>query len=309
MILTITLNPAVDRTIVVETFEIDKVNRVSQLRRDIGGKGLNVTKTIRAMGGSSKALLVLGGENGKYILEKSISEGLNIESFEIDGDTRENIKIVDPIHGTFTDVNEPGPVLSNHQKAGLIERIQNNLELNDWLVISGSSPSGIDEEFYQSIFEDAKLKNVKIIADVNGKQLSNILKFKPYLIKPNIDELADLFEEKITSKTQAIAYARKVIEQGVEVVVVSLGSEGLLWVTKETALFANALKVDVKSTVGAGDAIVAGLTWSLSQNLLAEDVMKNAVAAATCVITTEGTNTGEMEMFKTYRDLVFITSL
>lgn len=309
LILTITLNPAVDRTIEISHFGIDKVNRVTSVRRDIGGKGLNVTKTIVAMGGASKALLVLGGKNGNFIKEKSLSEGLNVICFEVPGETRENIKIVDPSDKTYTDINESGPEINPEFKQSLIELIKSNTGSDDWMVISGSSPTGIGQSFYKEVFEHASRHNIKVIADVNGTQLSDLIEFKPFLIKPNIDELSELFGKKIERTSEVVSYARKIIDKGVKVVVVSLGEDGLLWVSEDEVYKASALKVEVLSTVGAGDAIVAGLAWSLSQGMTIEDTLRNAVASATCVITTVGTKTGDFKDFEIYKKMIAIEKL
>lgn len=309
MILTVTLNPAIDRTIIVDNFSMDQVNRIKHIRRDIGGKGLNVTKTINAMGGTSKALLVLGGENGAFIRDRAKADGLSIMAFEIEGNTRENIKIVDPLNHTFTDINEPGPVLNEETCKVLAETIANAISPRDWLVISGSSPQGIDTAFYETVFSHAEALGVKVIADVSGAQLEAFIKFKPWLIKPNIHELGELFGIKIEDSVSAIQYARQIIERGVSTVVVSMGEKGLLWVNAERAIVANAVKVPVKSTVGAGDAIVAGLTLGLSRGEAPETIIREAVAAATCVITTEGSLTGDLEKMSAYLKRVVVQKL
>lgn len=309
MILTITLNPAIDRTIEVDNLKVDRVNRVKSVRRDVGGKGLNVTKTIDALKGHSKALLVLAGTNGKFIEEKSKDLGLNVEIFKILGNTRENIKIVDPVLKTYTDINEKGPVIDKAQVNDLIGYIKNLVSPEDWMVISGSAVEGITDDFYDEIFSYASDRNVRIIADVNGNGLKQIIKYKPYLIKPNIHELASLFDVEIKSIDEAIAYAKQILDEGVRVVVVSLGEEGLLWVDHYSVYKANAIKVNVKSTVGAGDAIVGGLTLGLFKNMEIPDVIKQAIAAATCVITTEGSHTGDMVDFEEYKRMIQVELL
>jgi 1-phosphofructokinase len=300
MILTVTLNPAIDRTIEVPSFTMDRVNRCEIVQRDIGGKGLNVTKTIHALGGNSKALLVLGGENGEFIANQSKKSALDVAIFKIDGNTRENIKIVDPVKQTYTDINEKGPSINGKQLKALERQIKDLLSPEDWLVISGSAVEGVTEAFYESIFAYARDRDIRIIADVNGNQLKRLLPYNPYLIKPNIHELEELFNVSIKDVDEAISYAKCVIDKGVKVVVVSLGDEGLLWVDRGVVLYAPALKVDVKSTVGAGDAIVGGLTYGLSEGEDKFAIIKRAVAAATCVITTNGSQTGDMALYQSY---------
>jgi 1-phosphofructokinase len=303
------LNPAIDRTVEIDSFHIDHVNRVKRIRRDIGGKGLNVTKTINAMGGDSKALLVLGGENGAFIRERAHMEGLNILEFSILENTRENIKIVDPVLNTFTDINESGPVLSQETCEALALTLTDAMQPEDWLVISGSAPKGVDGDFYRKVFEHAASINIKIIADVSGPQLKSIIALKPWLIKPNIHELGELFGITISNTSEAVVYARKVIQKGVKIVVVSMGEDGLLWVDAENAIHANAVKVPVKSTVGAGDAIVAGLALGLSRDDAPERIIKKSIAAATCVITSEGSMTGDMAMLDAYQSQIKVTAI
>jgi len=306
MILTITLNPAIDRTIEVPSFTIDRVNRCERVQRDIGGKGLNVTKTIHALGGNSKALLVLGGENGDFIANQSKKLALDVAIFKIDGNTRENIKIVDSVYHTYTDVNEKGPSISATQLQSLETLIKDLLSPEDWMVISGSAVEGVTEQFYESLFTYAKDRDIRIIADVNGSQLRNLLPYCPYLIKPNIHELEALFDVSIKGIDEAINYAKSIIDKGIKVVVVSLGDQGLLWVDDTEVYHATALSVDVKSTVGAGDAIVGGLTHGLSNREEKIKIIKRAVAAATCVITTKGSQTGDMASYQSYYDQIHV---
>jgi len=306
MILTITLNPAIDRTIEINAFTIDRVNRVERVRRDIGGKGLNVTKTIHALGGNSKALLVLGGENGEFIAKQSKRSDLDVAIFKIDGNTRENIKIVDPKCHTYTDVNEKGPSISALQLKALEKTIKEILSPEDWMVLSGSSIEGVTEDFFASLFAYAKDRDIRIIADVNGAQLKQLLPYCPYLIKPNIHELEELFDTSIKDIDDAINYAQRIIDKGVRIVVVSLGEQGLLWVDSKDVYHATALNVDVKSTVGAGDAIVGGLTYGLCNGEGKSDIIKRAVATATCVITTDGSQTGDMASYQMYYDQICV---
>ncbi len=294
LIVTVTLNPAIDRTVSVEEFCIDKVNRVKNIQRDAGGKGLNVTKTIKALGGESQALVILGGRNGQWISDEAIRLGLDLITVSVSGETRENIKIVDLVEKTYTDLNEGGPVADEALIVLLIQKINAIVKPGDYLVLSGSALPGMPEDIFKRIIDSVKAKDVSVIVDVDGAYLENAIIAKPTLIKPNIDELEAFLGKTLETLEDMIAAARNLIEKGVTYVVISRGSEGLLWVDANQAIEAKGLTVEVKSTVGAGDAVVAALVTGLSQGRLPDAIVRRAVATATSVVMNEGSKTGSM---------------
>lgn len=309
MILTVTLNPAIDRTIEIENLEVDKVNRTLKVRKDIGGKGINVSKTILAMGGDSLATIIVGGPNGDFILKEANQMGLKTKVILNKGNTRENIKIVDVANKTYTDINEPGPEAENTIEKDILNFIENALNENDFLVLSGSSLKGLSDDIFNKMVEKATQVGAYTIVDVEGEKLRTVIESKPSLIKPNIHELEALFGTEITTTEEVVSYSKKLIEKGIQTVVVSMGEKGILWVDKNTVYLGEALKVDVKSTVGAGDAIVAGLAKCLNEKRSVEGTMRLAIAAASCVIATEGSKTGNMESLNQYISKVNITKL
>lgn len=295
LILTVTLNPAIDRTVTVESFSIDKVNRVKSIQRDAGGKGINVSKTIKALGGHSKALAILGGRNGQWILEESQRLGLTLVNVPVEGETRENIKIVDPVSKQYTDLNESGPSADETMVKKLIAEITHIIGEGDYLVLSGSALPGMPDDIFKRIIESVKVKNVKVIVDVDGCYLENALKAEPDLIKPNIDELEGFLGKTLKTEEAIVQAARELIEKGIKIVVISRGEEGLIWVDKDQVIKAAAVPVAVKSTVGAGDAVVAALVAGLSLGKSEADIVKLAIATAASVVMTEGSKTGSLE--------------
>lgn len=295
LILTVTLNPAIDRTVTVESFSIDKVNRVKGIQRDAGGKGINVSKTIKALGGQSKALAILGGRNGQWILEESQRLGLTLVNVPVEGETRENIKIVDPISKQYTDLNESGPSADETMVKRLISEITHIIGEGDYLVLSGSALPGMPDDIFKRIIESVKVKNVKVIVDVDGCYLENALKAEPDLIKPNIDELEAFLGKTLKTEEAIVQAAKELIEKGIKTVVISRGEEGLIWVDKNQVIKAPAIPVAVKSTVGAGDAVVAALVAGLSLGKSEADIVKLAIATAASVVMTEGSKTGSLE--------------
>ncbi len=309
LIVTVTLNPAIDRTVSVEEFCIDKVNRVKSIQRDAGGKGLNVSKTIKALGGDSEALALLGGRNGQWISEEAARIGIKLLEVPVQGETRENIKIVDLVDKTYTDLNESGPVSDETLVTNLINKIENLVTSEDALVLSGSPLPGMPETIFRSIIERVKDKQIPVIVDVEGNYLKYAIEAKPTLIKPNIDELEAFLGKTLSTIEEIVASARALITAGVQYVVISRGEDGLLWVDKNQVLEAKGLKVEVKSTVGAGDAVVAALVMGLSEHLTPEEIMRRAVATATSVIMTEGSRTGALNNLKTLENQIVINKL
>ncbi|MBF4692565.1 1-phosphofructokinase [Fusibacter ferrireducens] len=309
MILTVTLNPAIDRTIEIENLEVDKVNRTLKVRKDIGGKGINVSKTILAMGGDSLATIIVGGPNGDFILKEAQQMGLKTKVILNKGNTRENIKIVDVVNKTYTDINEPGPDADEAVEEEILSFIGSTLSENDFLVLSGSSLKGLSDDIFNKMVEKANQVGAYTMVDVEGEKLRTVIESKPSLIKPNIHELEALFNTSITRIEEVVSYAQKLIEKGLQTVVVSMGEKGLLWIDENTVYLGEALKVDVKSTVGAGDAIVAGLAKSLNEKRNVEETLRVAISAASCVIETEGSKTGNMASLNTYISKVDIVKL
>jgi len=298
MILTLTLNPAVDKTITISGFTINEVNRVEDVRLDPGGKGINVSKTIKALGHESTALGLLAGEAGRYI-ESALSQ-LNIahQFMMIQGETRTNTKIVDPLRNTNTDINEKGPAIDQKtldQKKKLIYSI---LKPGDILVLSGSVPQGVPESIYQELIDWANNNDVKVILDADGPLLREGIKAKPYMVKPNLRELERLFQVPVNSVATAIPLGRRLIQQGISHVIISLGGDGALLIDTEKVLYATGLVVDVISTVGAGDAMVAALAVALDQGKTLEEAARLAVATSAASVMTGGTQPGNLETIK-----------
>lgn len=306
LILTVTLNPAIDRTVTVESFSIDKVNRVKSIQRDPGGKGINVSKTIKALGGQSKALAILGGRNGQWLLEESQRLGLSLVNVAIEGETRENIKIVDPVSKQYTDLNESGPTADDSMVQRLIMTIRDILHEGDYLVLSGSALPGMPEDIFKKIIEGVKTKGVQVIVDVDGVYLVKALEAQPDFIKPNIDELEAFVGKKLPTEEAILEAANSLIQKGIKRVVISRGEEGLLWVDERQVIEAKAIPVVVKSTVGAGDSVVAALVTGLSLGKSEQDIVKLAIATAASVVMTEGSKTGSLDNLETFEKQVII---
>lgn len=294
MIITVTLNPAIDKTVEVDNCTINSVNRVSSVKLDAGGKGINVSKVVKSLNGESIALGALAGRTGEFIKNYLDSEEIKNDFIFVNGETRTNIKIVDKVKGTNTDINEPGNSISEDDVKKIKENIFNNTKKDDILVLSGSVPQGVEKNIYELWIKEAKELGVKTILDADGELLKQGILAGPYLIKPNIHELEKLFDVKIDGINQVISLCKSIFDYGVNFIAVSLGSDGALFMNREKTIYAHGIKVKVKSTVGAGDSMVAALAFALDKGYSFERSVTLSVAAATAGVMTEGTTAGEL---------------
>lgn len=294
MIITVTLNPAIDKTVEVDNCTINSVNRVSSVKLDAGGKGINVSKVVKSLNGESITLGALAGRTGEFIKNYLDSEEIKNDFIFVNGETRTNIKIVDKVKGTNTDINEPGNSISEDDVKKIKENIFNNTKKDDILVLSGSVPQGVEKNIYELWIKEAKELGVKTILDADGELLKQGILAGPYLIKPNIHELEKLFDVKIDGINQVVSLCKSIFDYGVNFIAVSLGSDGALFMNREKTIYAHGIKVKVKSTVGAGDSMVAALAFALDKGYSFERSVTLSVAAATAGVMTEGTTAGDL---------------
>ena len=294
MIITVTLNPALDKTIEIDDFKIDNVNRIVSTRVDAGGKGINVSKVIKELKSKSIALGFLGGSSGNQI--KNYLDDITIDNnfLPLKGETRTNTKIFDKVNNTHTDINESGPSLSEEDIINIKEKIMEICKKDSLVVLSGSVPSGVSTSIYGDMIKDIKNKGGKVILDAEGELLMQGIKAGPYLVKPNIEELEKAFNIEINNEDELIKTAKRILEYGVKYVVISQGSEGSLFITNDKIAKVKGIKVKVKSTVGAGDSMVAALAIATELDYCFEEAIKLACATSTANVMTEGTQTGRL---------------
>lgn len=298
MIHTLTLNPALDKTVVIPDFQVDTVNRIASLRLDPGGKGINVSKVIQKMGGSSCATAVLGGDTGRQIRKMLEQQGIKIDCIEVSGQTRTNLKIIDPERRTNTDINEPGCALSDEQTAAAFSHFMKQLHSGDIVVLAGSVPSGAPSDLYAQYIIACRKIGAKVFLDADGPFFAEGVRACPYLIKPNQEELSRLIGRQLKSLEDIKKAALSLAESGIQKIVVSLGSQGALYVTKQICLYAPGLSVPVGSTVGAGDSVVAALALAEEQKLSAEDTLALATATGAANVMCSGTQAADMDQIQ-----------
>ncbi len=306
MIYTVTLNPAVDKTILLSNLTVDHVNRAETVREDTGGKGINVSKMIKNLKGESMALGLCAGKTGEFIEEQLDKMGIKHHFIKAEGQTRTNIKIVDKMQGTYTDINEVGAGVKEEVLKELEELIFSYLSEGDFLVLAGSVPTNVSKAIYKKWIQRAKEVNAKVVLDADRELLKEGLEAGPYLIKPNIHELEELCGQKIDSPEMAVKLARDLMKDNIEVIVISRGDKGCIVVKKDEALLIEGLKVSVKSTVGAGDSMVAALTYALHQKDSLKEAITLGVAASAATVMQEGTIMGEWETIKELKQKINI---
>jgi 1-phosphofructokinase len=257
VIVTVTLNPSLDRTLEVERLERGAVLRTSSPTLEAGGKGVNVTRALTANGIPSIAVLPVGGGEGAELSDLLQKAGVSARFVPIAGRTRSNITIAET-GGRITKLNEPGPAISAEELAALTTVIAAAVSAGDWVVISGSMPPELSAEQLQALAGSLADRDVNLAMDTSGDALVASLAARPRLIKPNRAELAEVSGRSLGSISEVIAAAKGVQDKGVELVLVSLGADGAVLVGPAGVLVGESRVDRPRSTVGAGDSFLAG---------------------------------------------------
>lgn len=287
-IVTLTVSPALDKTTHFAGLVPEQKIRCQAPTYDAGGGGINVSKAISRLGGKSLAVFTSGGSAGIKIKELLDKDSIQYETIETQSWTRESFVAVDDNTNFQYRFSFPGTPISTVEKNKIIKIIKG---LNSkFLVISGSLSENLPVNFYQKVADLAKKTSSKVIVDTSGEALKKVLELGVYLIKPNVGELAKLIGVEKLEMEEVKEAARQIISNGgAEIVVVSLGPQGAVLVTKNNYEYVPAPNVLKKSTVGAGDSMVGGMVWALSQNKNLKDVIRWGVACGSAATMNEGT--------------------
>lgn len=307
MIFTVTLNPALDKTVMLPGFAINTVNRVQQIRLDPGGKGINVSKTVQALGGQTLCLGVLGGAAGGYI-KMALDQMALPNDMVITGDvTRTNIKIVDPVLKTNTDINEPGSPLSRETLQAVWDKLAVRVQAGDTVVFAGKNPPQMADDLLADWVRELKSRHVRVCVDTVGQPMRLALAEKPDIIKPNQQEFSEVMQTHLQTESEIIHAARSLVEQGgIGLAVVSMGSEGAVFVTKDLVLRGYSPKVSVASTVGSGDAMMAALAHYSAVGCSLEEIARRSLAVAAATVTCDGSQAARLDQILPLIDKVRI---
>jgi 6-phosphofructokinase 2 len=262
MVYTITLNPALDRTLWIKKIKPDDSNRIEQEERYAGGKGIDVSKVLTTIGISNKALGFVGGFAGEELEGRLLNEGISCDFIRISGETRTNIIVDDIATGSQTIFSANGPEIKPYELMQIIHKVE-KLEKPNIVVISGSLPPGIHPEIYHKLVAIARNKGARVILDTDGDALKVGVQGLPEVVKPNIHELSRLVGTELKEIDAITRAALNVHKQGVKIVLVSMGAKGILLVSKSQRYLVSPPKVKVKNTIGAGDSAVAGFIYGL----------------------------------------------
>lgn len=291
-IITFTPNPVLDRTLTVPRIVFNEMTRATASRLDWGGKGLNVSRALQALGVKSLATGFVGGAAGQ-LLERGLSEmGIATDFVHIAGETRTNIVITDTDAQHYIKVNEVGPEVHGEEIASLFDRAHRYVGPGTMWILSGSLPPGVPDSFYAQLVELAQAQGVKTLLDASGEPLRLGCGAAPYLVKPNLVEAAQVTGHAIESESDALSAAAFFLDQGIELVALSAGADGMLLAAKQQAIWAKPPHVKALNPVGAGDALLAGVAWAVQSGACFEDIARWGVAAGTAAAMCDGVGVG-----------------
>jgi 6-phosphofructokinase 2 len=288
-IITLTLNPAIDKSTSVKAIVPDRKLRCAAPKFEPGGGGVNVSRALKRLGTSSSAMYLAGGYSGKFYEELLNKEGISSIVVPIESPTRENMIVVDDSANLQYRFGMPGPVIKATEWEQCLKAFDDNTGI-EYIVASGSLPEGIPMDFFCRLTALGKKKNIKLVLDTSGEPLKQAIDDGLYMIKPNIGELSSLFGVEDLSEEDAVTAARDIIHKGgCEVMVISMGASGALLITKDEIVKSHAPTVKRKSTVGAGDSMVAGMLHAITQEYTWKQVLQYGIAAGTATTMNPGT--------------------
>lgn len=303
------LNPCIDRALTIDGFEYGGTNRVLSQIDYAGGKGFNVAVAAKKLGLSSSASGFLFEDNGDIILRSLEKEGVDIQTISFPGNVRVNLKVFDKATQVITELNSKGKTMDIHALEKISDKTDMLSKSTEYMVFGGSVAPGLSHDTYRQLIETANKNGCKCVLDAEGELLRQGLKAKPFMIKPNHFELEMLVGKGLGSIDEIKKAALDIIEQGIGIVLVSLGKDGAMIVGQEGTKYAKGLKVHVKNTVGAGDTMVSGAVKGLIYGGDIGEVLRQAAAAATCSIMQEGTGLSHISELKDIYDKITITDI
>jgi 1-phosphofructokinase len=291
MIYTFTANPSLDRTFVLERLEPGEYNRGELTRYDLGGKGINVSRNLRSLGLESVILGFFGGRTGAWLVDNLEDQGYRVVAFEVRGESRSNVTVIETDRNRLTKLNELGPVIQEDEASAVLQWAKEHTQTEDVWVLSGSLPPGVSDDYYANLIDVIQSNEGRAYFDSSGKPLASGWKHQPYLVHGNQQEFGALLGRKLSNRDACLQAIHELAESGVEHIVLSRGDQGAFLASSGTIAEAIPDAVKVKNTVGAGDAMMAALIFGHYEGWDLERVIRWGVSAGTLSAMKEGTAT------------------
>lgn len=289
-IVTFTLNPTIDKNSSVDHVKAEDKLYCDQPSFEPGGGGINVSRAIKKLGGDSLLLYTAGGFTGKKLDKLLAAENLKRQSIKIEAETRENLIISEKASDLQYRFGMPGPKIKPVECQKIFKKIKELKPFPEYLVISGSIPAGVNSDIYAKMAAAAKKRGARVVVDVSGEPLKEAIEEGVFLVKPNLGEFQDLIGKELKDEDQIIKEAQKLVNnKSAEVIVISIGAGGALLVTEQKAEFMRPPTVPIKSKVGAGDSMVAGMVLSLAKGGNFKNSFCYGLAAGSAAVMTPGT--------------------
>jgi len=299
MIVTVTLNPSLDRALSVPRFEPGTLHRAKFLRQDLGGKGINVSRALRALDIPSRIVGFIGGRVGQTLRDGLAADGFEAHFIEVEGETRQNITLLDESSGQYTKINEPGPTIGPHQVAALEAYLRQIVRSGDLWAFCGSLPPGAPPDLYAWLINNVQQGGGLGFLDSSGPAFRAGLTAGPFAIKPNSEEASEVLRQPLRDDAEHCLAARRLQTSGVRLVALTRGAQGLILSMDGKLVIATPPHISVHSPIGAGDASLAGLLWATLDKCGAVETARRAVACGTAATMQEGTGVGDQVLVKT----------
>jgi 1-phosphofructokinase len=307
MIVTVTLNPTLDKALSVPRLIPGEIHRAAYLRQDIGGKGINVTRALAALGLESLPIGFLGGATGHAMRAGLEALGFRHRFLEVAGETRQNLTLLDTTAGQYTKINEPGAAVTGEDLAQLRALVSEVAKPGDTWAFCGSLPPGAPADAYARLVTQVQEAGARALVDTSGPPLLLGLAARPFAIKPNAEEAAEALGRPVEGDRECVEAARDLAALGIPIVCLTRGAASLVLAWNGEFVLARPPEVSAASPVGAGDATLAGVIWALTDGCDAEEAARRAVACGTAAAMQEGTGVGNPELIDILRPEVLVT--
>jgi 1-phosphofructokinase family hexose kinase len=294
LIVTLTINPTIDRVISVDRLAFEDRAYINSTRESAGGRGINASCVIHSFGGQTLAVLICGGDAGKRLQEHLQCDGLQFQVVPVEKEIRTNLTITDK-HGLTVNLNEVGPTLSRAEVTRVERAVKETLDRASWLMMCGSLPPGVPPSFYGGLIAAARKKKVKTLLHADGEALRQGIEERPTVATPNQQEADRLLGRTLLTRTHYLEAAERIRAMGPESVVLSLGSRGAVGAFREGMYEALPPRVDAVCPIGAGDALSAAYTWAMERKDNAVEALRWGVAAGTASARLPGVTFASLE--------------